>query len=598
MPSRFRPRPVRRAATLRDVSRYGRAALWLICLSPLVWIPGGFDRFVLGKVLVATAGIGCAALAARRGRLPRPVAVVAVAGLVWFTLACLLSPTPWASFVGRWPRYEGVPVLLVYAGCLWAGARLLGGRGHAEQKELTTALSTASVVLGAASLLSALGWSIEGDSVEERTGSLLGNATDQGMVAMMFAAVLFAPWLTRRTPLLTAGLGAAALTLVLSGSRASLLATLLVILAVVVLKRRTSIQRAHLVAAGAAVTVLVALVLALPQTRDRLTSTHSVEGRLLLWRKSLAIGADRWWSGGPSTFVDTFGRHKDAEWVRVVGVDNPPDSPHSWLLQALVAGGVPLLLLALAAAVLVLRSGWFAHRREATDPVVLGALAATVGYGVALLPNFTIAGSTCLAAFLAGVLVADEAPPRERAVQPRLAAATAAAGLVVFGLAAVAENAVADGVESVLDHDVEAAEAAFDRARILRPWDADTSMLAAQTMAAPAYERFGDAPALTETHARRSLAATPDTFHAGLALAVALHGQGDLAGAHATLDRLLALHPVEPLALIERARVRFEQTDVAGARADLRLARRLSPGDPVPRLLLREIDSRVGSGRG
>lgn len=563
-----------------------------------MWIPGGFDRFVLGKVLVAAAGIGCAALATRRGQLPRPVAVVAVAGLVWFTVACLASPTPWASFVGRWPRYEGVPVLLVYAGCLWAGARLLGGRGHAEQKELTTALSTASVLLGLASLLSALGWSIEGDSVEERTGSLLGNATDQGMVAMMLAAALFAPWLTRRTPLLTAGLGAAALTLVLSGSRASLIATLVVLLATVVLKRRASIQRSHLLSAGAAAAVLTILVLALPQTRERLTSTHSVEGRLLLWRKSLAIGGDRWWSGGPSTFVDTFGRHKDVEWVRVVGVDNPPDSPHSWPLQALVAGGVPLLLIALAAAVLVLRTGWLAHRRDATDPVVLGALAATVGYGIALLPNFTIAGSTCLAAFLAGVLVAREAPAREPVVPPRLVAAAAVAGVMLSGLGAVAEQAVADGVEAVLDHDVAAAEAAFDRARHLRPWDPDTSMLAAQTLAAPASERVGDTPVLTETHARRSLARTPDTFHSGLALAVAQHAQGDLAGARATLDALLAWHPNEPLALVERARVRFEETDVAGARADLRLARRLSPGDPIPRLLLREIDSRVGAGRG
>ena len=96
------------------------------------------------------------------------------------------------------------------------------------------------------------------------------------------AATLFAPWLTRRTPLVTAGLAASALTLVLSGSRASLLATLVVIVATLVLKRRTSIQRAHLVAAGAAATVLVVLVVVLPQTRDRLTSTHSVEGRLLL----------------------------------------------------------------------------------------------------------------------------------------------------------------------------------------------------------------------------------------------------------------------------------------------------------------------------
>ncbi|MBO9522641.1 MAG: O-antigen ligase family protein [Nocardioidaceae bacterium] len=569
-----------------------RVAIWLFCLSPLVWIPGGFDRFVFPKLVLATAGIAAAGLAVRAGRLPKPVAVVAVAGLAWFALACLLSPTPWASFFGRWPRYEGVPVLLAYAGCAWAGARLLGNRRRADVETLATALSVTSLLLGFVSVCSALGWSIEGESVESRTGSVLGNATDQGMVAMMLAAVLFAVWSERRTPLLLAGLGASALTLVLSGSRASLLAAVVVVAGQVLLRRRELARYA----AGALV-VLVGLALALPQTRDRITEGRTIEGRWLLWKESLHVGADRWWSGGPSTFVDAIGRHKDADWVRVIGTRNPPDSPHSWLLQALVAGGIPLLLLAVALAVLVLRAGWLAVRRAPEDSLTLGALAATVGYGLALLPNFTVAGSTCLAAFLTGVLVGQEASRTERPALPRALAGVAAAGVVLFALGAFAERSLSTGIHQVLGHDTAAAQQAFDQAHHLRPWDADVAMLAAQALAAPADGGDPEAARETERWARRSLDRTPDTYAAGLALAVAQRAQGDLDGATRTLDRLVRLYPTEPGARIERGRVRFGRRDVDGARADLAEARRLDPRDRTPRRLLREIEKRLGAGR-
>lgn len=566
-----------------------RIALWLVCAAPLVWIPGGMDRFVFGKLVFSAAAICAAALGSRSGRLPRVIALTVAGGLAVFTLSCLLSPTPVASLVGRWPRYEGVPVLLTYVGCAWVGARIAGRPTRATTDALLTALSVASIVLAAFSTLGALGWEIEGASVESRAGSVLGNATDQGLVGMMLFAALFAATVDRRTPLLVAGVAAAPLTVVLSGSRTALLATFLTLGVHVALAQREKLSRRFLEVAGGAFVAVGLLAVALPQIRERLGEGHTITGRLLLWKESLQVGGDRWWLGAPSTFVDKVGRYRDNDWVREVGTSNPPDSPHSWPLQALVAGGVPLLLVAVALAVLVLVLGWRAVRRE-PDPLTLGLLAATVGYGVALLPNFTIAGSTCLAAFLVGCLVAEPAPRTEPKGLMWATAAVAATGTVVFAMSSAAEVALQDGIEQAARGDSAAAEADFDHAESLRPFDGDLAMLAAQTQAGLADDEVAGAAARAKRWATRSLDRTPDTYASGLALAVAqIHGR-QLDAALRTLDRLVALYPTEPGARIQRGLARFGLGDVDGARSDLRRARALNPHNAVPRRLLRKID--------
>ncbi|HET6154563.1 MAG TPA: O-antigen ligase family protein [Marmoricola sp.] len=562
-----------------------RAAIWLICLSPLAWIPDALDRFVFPKLALAAAAIACGALAQRQGKVPKDILIVSAVGVGWFTLACLLSPTPVASLLGRWPRYEGVPVILTYAGCAWLGARLLGNRTKAAMNELFTAVSVVSLVLAALSILTVAGWSIEGASTESRTGSVLGNATDQGLVGMMLFAVLLAAALDRRTPLLIAGAVAGPVTVLLSGSRASLLAVV-VVLAVQTYFRRKELVR---VAAGAIV-ALAALSLLLPQVRDRLGDRKTVTGRLLLWQQAGHVGLDRWWSGGPSTFIDAVGKYRNENWVRDVGTQNPPDSPHSWVLQALVAGGIPLLLIALALAALLVRTGYRAVLSE-QDPLTIGAFSAMAGYGLALLPNFTIAGSTCLAAFLVGCLVASEAGRKEQVVWIRAISAVAALGVIAFTCGAFAERSLETGIVASRHGEISQAHKAFETAESLRPFDGDIAMLASQALAGAANSRVPGAAAETELWARRSLARTPDTYASGLALAVAEVSTGDLADAHTELDRLITLYPTEPNARIQRGIVRFGQGDLAGARADLRLAQHLAPHDPAATTILRKINA-------
>jgi hypothetical protein len=550
------------------------------------------DRFVFGKLVLSAAAIGVAALGGREGRLPRPIGLAVAAGLAVFTLSCLLSPTPVASLIGRWPRYEGVPVLLTYVGSVWVGARIVGRRSRSTVDALLTSLSVASVVVAVASTLAELGWHLEGASTESRTGSVLGNATDQGLVGMMLFAVLFGAAVERRTALLIAGAAAGPLTVVLSGSRAALLATFLTLAVHVALTVREKRSRRIAEIAGAAFVAVGVLAVALPQIRDRITEGHSITGRLLLWKESLQVGGDRWWLGAPSTFVDKVGRYRDNDWVRELGTSNPPDSPHSWPLQALVAGGVPLLLVAVGLAVLVLLAGWRAVRRE-QDALTIGLFAATIGYGAALLPNFTIAGSTCLAAFLVGCLVAEPANRKEPKPVMWAVVAAATAGVVVFTMGAVAERALQDGIEQASKGDSAAADSDFTTAEHLRPFDGDVAMLAAQTQAGLTDNDVDGASARAERWATKSLDRTPDTYASALALGVAQVHDQELEDAKRTLDRLVSLYPTEPGARIQRGLARFGLGDVVGARADLRRARALNPRNPVPGRLLRKIDQIV-----
>ena len=204
----------------------------------------------------------------------------------------------------------------------------------------------------------------------------------------MFVAVLLRPALTSRGPIRVAGLGAALLTVTLSGSRAAIAATVIVLLLHAVIARGKVARYAY-----SGLGLLALFVVLLPQARDRFLNTGTVTGRSLQWQETLRLGGDHLLTGvGPSRYVDAIGRYQDQAWVRRVGVADPPDSPHSWPLQALASGGVPLLVVAVCLSALIAWLGWRAIRRSPDDMFVVGAFSATIAYGLALLTAFTIAG--------------------------------------------------------------------------------------------------------------------------------------------------------------------------------------------------------------
>lgn len=543
-------------------------------VAPLVWLPGAFVMFVFPKLALFTVAMMLGALAVPRGRLPTAIRACLVAGFLVFLVAAVASSTPMASLAGRWPRYEGLPVLAIYAGLVWLGARL------GLRASLIQSMNWSSSALAVLSIVEAAGVSVVGNETG-RSGSVLGNATDQGLVALMMFSVLLAALLERRNALLALGVGASLATVVLSGSRACLAGVGVVLVTFALMSARRHLTT--LASAGLATAVLAASI---PQMRERLFLGHTVSGRSILWQESWDLAHQHLLFGvGPSRYVDTIGAMHDQRWIDAVGVTNPPDSPHSWPLQLLLAGGIPLLVIGLVAAGLVLHLGFRAARADAR---LVGIFAAVVAYGTVLSVNFTIASSTGLAALLIGVLVS--APPRaERRGSRRLAVATAAVLAVGMTTAAAAEIPLKQGVERAEHGDLGGADAAFSTARHLRPFDADISMLAAQAFAGLASE--GVDPQLAETYARRSLRGTPDAYQSLVALGVSLNAQEMPGLAMRALDRATELEPTQPSAYVQRAISFYLVGETDAAVNDLYHALDLDENDPTAARLLAAIGS-------
>lgn len=332
------------------ITRLPGLCIVLMAGSILVFQPGGLFRFVWIKLVVVMIGVLAGVVSPLRARIPLAVQAATAACVVWIAAAMLLSDTPLASLAGRWPRYEGLLTLGVYVAVFGVGAKVLGGALAGRSRQLlSTSLAAAAVVLLLVAVLESNGLRPLGGAADVRPGATLGNATDQGLIGFVIAGVLSAGggpergwqfWLRR------AGLIAAAGVAILSGSRAALAGLLIVALfGSSVWMRSRSWARPKIAAGAVLAAAAVAFgVLLVPAARDRLLSAGTVDGRWLLWDRSLGlVSADPVFGVGPSGFVDALPAYLNAEWARSVGDSFPADSPHSWPLQLLAAGGVPLL---------------------------------------------------------------------------------------------------------------------------------------------------------------------------------------------------------------------------------------------------------------
>lgn len=656
--------------------RFGTAAIWLLVLASIVLWPDAFVRWFLPKDALAAIAVVLASLSGARGRLPRWfVAASAVAAVVALA-AVLMSAAPAAQLWGRWPRYEGLVTLPVYFGAVWAGARLLGpGAPASGERMLVRAASLAATLLGVVSLLEGCGVCLIPSDLA-RPGALTGNATDQGILGALFLALLALPVLRAWTARPTAGVGVAPAmgalervalsvallfalaTVILSASRAGLLGALVVLLTLAAhesarlhtARRRTnsteisgtksriapptpvsgknSVELVHpglrtLAVTGGTVLLLVGGALAVPFTRDRLLgasplSGSSLEARFAYWQQSLAALAGHPLGVGASGFLN-------ANAPASTGADTL-DSPHNWVFQVLLAGGLPLLVVVLgivvAAAVVGVRA-WrgstTGHADAGRADLLAAAGAGLAGFGVALLTHFTAPSTTILAALLIGVLVsrAPEADTKSgSAVVPdsgtgshstagsgstvtsrptRGAGASATSRRFAPGIRSVlllgwavwlivlsgADVPLAAGVTAAAHGDVAGAEASFDRARALRPWDADLTSIAAQALAAAADARVAGAAEPTVLWAERSRALLPGTVATERALAVGQLNAGDLAGARSTLASLAALAPNDVAVAVQHAVALYLAGDVAAAGLEDRRALALDPADPA-----------------
>ncbi|MFD6092530.1 O-antigen ligase family protein [Oerskovia sp. NPDC060338] len=584
------PRRTALVGALLTAVRDGRAALVLMTCVPLVLLPGGLDRFTLPKLAVAACAVMTAVPVARRGTLPRAVVVLLGLGAVWLMVAALASDAPLAQAVGRWPRYEGLVALPVYVGVAWAGARVLGpGAPDRVIFAWTRMLSVASVLLGAVSVLEATGQRPTGGDVS-RPGALLGNATDQGICGMVLVALLL-PFVvsTPATPphdvrdkpvraLPLVGVLSAVTVIVVSGSRAALMGTVVVGAVLAIAPRLRSRGSALFPPRHSPVTALVPLMapcmallgaLLLPASRDRLTGADplaatTIGGRADLWLSLVRLVADRPLVGaGPSGLVDAYpGQRSEA-----ATFSSAPalvlDSAHAWPLQAAVSGGVPMLLGALALALTVLvvgsRAACSENARTVAHPwgpqdtrtlLVHGSFAAVVGASFALFTHFTTIGTVALVGLAAGALVSgpqdvrSKSAPEASSVRRKpwkapLVLATGGLLCAALVLASAAEIPLARAVTAAAAGDVDDSESAFDLAQTLRPWDRDVPLIAAQTFSAGAEVGHEPSARATVTWAGRALASHPSSSEARLSLALGHLALGEPQVTGTLLDEVL-----------------------------------------------------------
>jgi hypothetical protein len=602
------------------MSRLPAGCIILMSASLLAFQPGGLFRFVWVKLVVVILAVLAGLLSPAGARLPRAVKAVTAACVLWIAAAKLLSDAPLASMAGRWPRYEGLLTLAVYvAVSLWARRFWVvpPAVGDAPCSACPWPLR-ASALLVIAGLESA-GLRPLGGGADVRPGATLGNATDQGLAGVVIAGLLAAQgdldkkwkvWL-RRVGLL-AGVGVA----VLSGSRAALAALLIVALFAAFTWTKARSWSGPKIAAGAAAAAagIAVGVLLVPGARDRLLSAGTVDGRWLLWDRSLGLIADHPVSGvGPSGFVDAFPAYLNGEWARSVGDSFPADSPHSWPLQALAAGGLPLLVLVLlliAVSVLAVVRRLRETQQAAERRYLAVVLVTVAAYALALLTHFTSIGTTGLVAFLCGGLVGTGAgklaPVRTgfisafgagkmRAV-PRLAGVLLVLGALAIAVpAALAEWPMGAGARAAAEGDNAGAQRAFVQARQLRPWDSDTALLAAQAFAGPATAGDPEAARYAVEWGRAAREGAPGSLEAGTALAVGYLYSGDVPAAKDLLDGLVAESPYSTGLYVHRGVAQFGMGRSAEAIADLEHAASLDPSLDTPWRVLANIHQRLGN---
>jgi len=585
----------------------------LLCLAPLVVIPGGENRFVFGKLAVFAAAVVAACFAVPRGRLPRPVVWMLVAGLAMTALSAGLGSNPLDGIAGAAPRYEGLPTLALYAACGWAGSRLLGPQTSREAvRTFDWSLTFTAVAVMFIAVLETAGLRPLSSSLS-RPGSLLGNASDEGALGVLIAGMLGWIALSRGTRQdrsegrrgSVIGAGAASVVVALSASRAALIG--LAVVAVILALASPSRRRVALL--GAVVAVAVVTLIA-PGSRGRVTGTSplataTARGRILLWQETVAlVGHHPVIGGGPGTFVDAITSEHDLRWDQQVGPANPPDSPHDWVLQVASVGGIALLALVGVICVLTARSGQrlirSARREENIGEldrpgIGIGAFAGLAGYGAALLFGFTTPGTTPLAAAMGGIVLAQPLSgkattgtllDRLSAVSRWLVAAGAAIVLVLAVLGSAAEIQLRQALASAAAGNVSGANSHFKTAGTLRAWDPSIDETAghafvviAQSGPADTQRAAMDAAGYWIAKARQRLSYNEQVELDAAALAEV---RSDYTLAATLLNGVLARDRYNPAVLLRLGVVEGESGALSQAAATLVEVTRIDPTSPDP----------------
>jgi O-antigen ligase len=321
--------------------------------------------------------------------------------------------------------------------------------------------------------------------------------------------------------------------------------------------------------------------------------------RLILWRDSLRMGLNRLPAGyGPEVFTAAFPRFESRELARAYP-DFAHESPHNMFLDALVAQGIPGLLILCGLCV----AGFAAARRlRARQSAMAACLAAALAAGI-VSQQFTVFTIPTAVIFyttlaLAIGLAAEPAAPRRRipfavgAVLAALALFYAAARITVAGHAlALAQRSL----ESGQLQEAAAQYSRYDRWRFPGAsadlWYSRALMVVAQKAPSPLVQL--QVLAQSGAAALRATRTAEDPFNAWYSLAALCASQNDAVGAERSLRAAVAANPNWFKPHWTLAQVLLVEGRMEDARREAALAAELNAGkNPEVDRTLEEIRAR------
>lgn len=595
----------------------GTAALisvWILCLAPVAVMPGLYNRWGWPVLLAVCVAALAAMWGPSAGHLPGCMWAVGIALIGVFCLSALLGSSPVAQLMGRAPRYEGLVSLPAFVCALWLGSRLFGpGIQTRVARHATRATSLSSILLGGLAALEAAGLRpLETDAA--RPGSLAGNATDQGLLGVLFLGVLIPisveKWRNDRRSASWAVVGCcfAAVSVATSASRAAYIA--LLVLAVVLASqflRSSRHRRRDALRVILAVFAVVALALATPMTRHRFFSgsvlaSQTFSDRLVIWKDAIQVWSKSPVLGvGPSGYMDAVPSTFDDEWYHRAEIGSILDSPHNAVLQVAVAGGWIGVAVACAFAAVIVSAAVNSLRaaqgpRRALLVGVCGAVFAVVG---ALLTTSTSPKTVMPVAVLVGLVASqrmdrpvgegmDESswsPLRQRWRPLKWLGRAARFGvraalglsIVFLVVCSVADAELLKATRAASDGRTTEAQEGFRLAAALRPWDADIPLQAAEALGGALDEGFEAASDDADQWAQIAVERLPDSVRSHQALGMIAQARGDYAIAVSELGRASALSPADPRLHHELGVALGASGQLEAARVELERASKLEP---------------------
>ena len=489
-----------------------RVAPWLVigaaAALPLVVSPATADAFFLPKLvaarLVVIALVLVLGVAAVRGRLrirrtplDLPLAIFVVSALV----STLLATNRNLSIFGAYGRYEGFLTVLLYALLFWLSAQALDG-----PKDATLVVRT---LLGAAFIASiltigqvALG-SLSGGGAAETgfsfAGFLRGYATFgnpnalAGFLAMLLPLAVWELLAARSLSgrlLATNAIVVMSLGLLLTFSRTSWAGAALGVLVVLVIATPPRLRFALIVAALAILvviggsgrlrppatspTVIGAAAARVDSLQAPLSPGSTGQFRLYVWEDSLRLIASRPLNGyGPDSFGLVYPRFQTGNWAPGAIIDRP----HNELLGIAANQGL-LGLGASGLIVLAIARAFWKRRRELQSVALFGGF---IAYAIYLFFNFSYLPVTLPFWILAAAAITVWCPAQRLAIPGprRLPTRTVVGAMIALAAVAIVPLIIAPyaadvtygrGRDAMAAGQRQEARDLVDRARELAPW--------------------------------------------------------------------------------------------------------------------------------